>query len=162
MGNSEAVIFLVFIVAVRYSPSDLKRHINCTAEKREQRGKFQNAHGSYPPFPPLSVGGARISKKIALPCTQVPVRDSLQQRRPLPAAETGRSCWGRGQQDASAARARSGCWVPQPVLCLWSAPCRQRRHLYDTIFRLKVQELSSLNFCRPALDFFCAPCYNHL
>ena len=28
----------------------------------------------------------------------------VQQRRPLPAAETGRSCWGRGLQDASAAQ----------------------------------------------------------
>ena len=27
-----------------------------------------------------------------------------QRRRPRPAAETGRSCWGRGQQDASAAQ----------------------------------------------------------
>ena len=28
----------------------------------------------------------------------------VQQRRPLPAAETGRSCWGRGLQDTSAAQ----------------------------------------------------------
>ena len=28
----------------------------------------------------------------------------LQRRRPPPAAETGRSCWGRGQQDTSAAQ----------------------------------------------------------
>ena len=28
----------------------------------------------------------------------------VQQRRPLPAAETGRSCWGCGQQDARAAQ----------------------------------------------------------
>ena len=28
----------------------------------------------------------------------------MQRRRPLPAAETGRSCWGRGLQDASAAQ----------------------------------------------------------
>ena len=27
---------------------------------------------------------------------------NVQQRRPPPAAETGRSCWGRGQQDTSA------------------------------------------------------------
>ena len=30
----------------------------------------------------------------------VPTGWDLQQRRPLPAAETGRSCWGSGQQDA--------------------------------------------------------------
>ena len=29
---------------------------------------------------------------------------NVQQRRPPPAAETGRSCWGRGQQDTSAAQ----------------------------------------------------------
>ena len=28
----------------------------------------------------------------------------MQQRRPPPAADTGRSCWGRGQQDTSAAQ----------------------------------------------------------
>ena len=28
----------------------------------------------------------------------------VQQRRPPPAADTGRSCWGRGQQDTSAAQ----------------------------------------------------------
>ena len=28
----------------------------------------------------------------------------VQQRRPLPAADTGRSCWGSGQQDTSAAQ----------------------------------------------------------
>jgi len=30
--------------------------------------------------------------------------DAQQRRRPPPAAETGRSCWGSGQQDASAAQ----------------------------------------------------------
>ena len=29
---------------------------------------------------------------------------SVQRRRPLPAAEAGRSCWGRGQQDTNAAQ----------------------------------------------------------
>jgi len=29
---------------------------------------------------------------------------NVQQRRPPPAADTGRSCWGRGQQDTSAAQ----------------------------------------------------------
>ena len=31
-------------------------------------------------------------------------RKNVQQRRPPPAADTGRSCWGRGQQDTSAVR----------------------------------------------------------
>ena len=36
----------------------------------------------------------------------------VQQRRPLPVAETGRSCWGRGQQDASGREADAGSRNP--------------------------------------------------
>ena len=36
----------------------------------------------------------------------------LQRRRPPPAAETGRSCWGRGQQDASDSEADAGSRNP--------------------------------------------------
>ena len=36
---------------------------------------------------------------------QIPLNmPRVQQRRPLPAAEAGRSCWGRGQQDTNAAQ----------------------------------------------------------
>ena len=48
--------------------------------------------------------------KIILPLNMARV----QRRRPPPAAETGRSCWGSGQQDASAAQGTRGCWEPQP------------------------------------------------
>ena len=45
-----------------------------------------------------------------------PLRQRLpyqgQRRRPPPAAETGRSCWGRGQQDASDSAADAGCRNP--------------------------------------------------
>ena len=55
-------------------------------------------------------GGSCVSAYC--PCTsgcQATCRDSmlllpLQRRRPPPAAETGRSCWSRGLQDASAAQ----------------------------------------------------------
>ena len=36
----------------------------------------------------------------------------VQQRRPPPMAETGRSCWGRGQQDASGSEADAGSRNP--------------------------------------------------
>ena len=36
----------------------------------------------------------------------------VQQRRPPPVAETGRSCWGRGQQDASGSEADAGSRNP--------------------------------------------------
>ena len=45
-----------------------------------------------------------------------PLRQRLpyqgQRRRPPPAAETGRSCWGRGQQDASDSAADAGSRNP--------------------------------------------------
>ena len=44
----------------------------------------------------------------------IPSRWDLQQRRPRPVADAGRSCWGSGQQDASAAQGTRGCWEPQP------------------------------------------------
>ena len=44
----------------------------------------------------------------------IPTGWDLQQRRPRPVADTERSCWGSGQQDASAAQGTRGCWEPQP------------------------------------------------
>ena len=43
----------------------------------------------------------------------IPTRWDLQQQRPRPVADAGRSCWGSGQQDASAAQGTRGCWEPQ-------------------------------------------------
>ena len=37
---------------------------------------------------------------------------NVQQRRPPPVADTGRSCWGRGQQDASGSEADAGSRNP--------------------------------------------------
>ena len=76
-------------------------------------------------FPPLAaVSSAAIPVRVKL---KTPLRDAaaattvdiptgwdLQQRRPRPVADTGRSCWGSGQQDASAAQGTRGCWEPQP------------------------------------------------
>ena len=46
---------------------------------------------------------------------QIPLNmPRVQRRRPLPAAEAGRSCWGNGQQNARAAQGTRGCWEPQP------------------------------------------------
>ena len=59
----------------------------------------------------------------------VPTGWDLQQRRPRPVADAGRSCWGSGQQDASAAQGTRGCWEPQPgalttaPLGLWLRCC---------------------------------------
>jgi len=44
------------------------------------------------------------SNSIDPPNSPAGKKAPVQQRRPLPAAETGRSCWGCGQQDARAAQ----------------------------------------------------------
>ena len=40
----------------------------------------------------------------AQPCQRCTSVQQVQRRRPQPAGETGRSCWGRGQQDTSTAQ----------------------------------------------------------
>ena len=58
----------------------------------------------------------------------------VQQRRPLPAAETGRSCWGCGQQDARAAQGTT-----QPLGAATRAPfLRGSRHLPAHILHLSL------------------------
>ena len=53
----------------------------------------------------LAKGAARVdSNSIDPPNSPAGKKAPVQQRRPLPAAETGRSCWGCGQQDARAAQ----------------------------------------------------------
>ena len=53
----------------------------------------------------LEKGTARVdSNSIDPPNSPAGKKPPVQQRRPLPAAETGRSCWGCGQQDARAAQ----------------------------------------------------------
>ena len=56
-----------------------------------------------PPRTPVSEPGTGVS---VLSAVQKGRKGGFeqQQRRPLPAAETGRSCWGCGQQDARAAQ----------------------------------------------------------
>ena len=53
----------------------------------------------------LAKGVARVdSNSIDPPNSPAGKKAPVQQRRPLPAAETGRSCWGCGQQDARVAQ----------------------------------------------------------
>ena len=61
------------------------------------------------PETPAGVSGFQIKNNFPLNMARV------QQRRPLPVAETGRNCWGSGLQDASAAprhEADAGCRNP--------------------------------------------------
>ena len=76
-------------------------------------------------FPPLAaVSSAAIPVRVKLKTplrnaaaattVDIPTGWDLQQRRPRPVADAGRSCWGSGQQDARAAQGTRGCWEPQP------------------------------------------------
>ena len=76
-------------------------------------------------FPPLAaVSSAAIPVRVKLKTPlriaaaattlDIPTGWDLQQRRPRPVADAGRSCWGSGQQDARAAQGTRGCWEPQP------------------------------------------------
>ena len=76
-----------------------------------------------PPRTPVSEPGTGVS---VLSAVQKERKGGFeqQQRRPLPAAETGRSCWGCGQQDARAAQG-----TMQPLGAATRAPfLRGSRH----------------------------------
>ena len=60
----------------------------------------------------------------------------LQRRRPPPVADTGRSCWGSGQQDASDSEADAGSRNP-------SVPARRNRWCFSGSLLARKRELSS-------------------
>ena len=76
----------------------------------------------FPPLAAVSSAAIPVRVKLKIPranaaaatTLDVPSRWDLQQRRPRPVADAGRSCWGSGQQDARAAQGTHGCWEPQP------------------------------------------------
>ena len=74
-------------------------------------------------FAPTSSAGfseSRIKNLIPLFMRRV------QRRRPPPVAETGRSCWGSGQQDASAV---------QGTMRMLGAATRKKRSAFKSFFR---------------------------
>ena len=76
----------------------------------------------FPPLAAVSSAAIPVRVKLKIPranaaaatTVDIPSRWDLQQRRPRPVADAGRSCWGSGQQDARAAQGTRGCWEPQP------------------------------------------------
>ena len=74
------------------------------------------------------------SNSIDPPNSPAGKKAPVQQRRPLPAAETGRSCWGCGQQDARAAQG-----TMQPLRSATQVPfLRGSRHLPAHILHLSL------------------------
>ena len=67
--------FLAFIVAMRYSPCNLERHKNCSAEKRKQNRNFFKRHG-VSPLSAFERPGERIIQENRLTrYTRIPVRN---------------------------------------------------------------------------------------
>ena len=89
--------------------------------------------------PPPLVGEA-LAFRSALPLRQrLPYQG--QQRRPPPVAETGRSCWGSGQQDASAA---------QGTMRMLGAATRKKRKPFQIVLLPNPHPICKLN-----LHLFC-------
>ena len=65
VGSWRRSFFLVFIT-VRNSPCNLKRHIDCPAEKREQQYDLFKRHGASP-LSALKHPGSEISRKSPCP-----------------------------------------------------------------------------------------------
>ena len=92
---------------VRRVKKPLRGFFRCAARAihpRPPRTPVSNGYRSFC-FICLEKGDARVdSNSIDPPNSPAGKKAPVQQRRPLPAAETVRSCWGCGQQDARAAQ----------------------------------------------------------
>ena len=72
----------------------------------------------------------KAARQLPFPSTtpsvklQIKIIFPLQRRRPPPVAETGRSCWGSGQQDASAA---------QGTMRMLGAATRKKRRAFKSL-----------------------------
>ena len=88
-------------IAAKDAPEGNGSDLGCFAPPRTP---VSNGYRSFC-FTCLEKGAARVdSNSIDPPNSPAGKKAPVQQRRPLPAAETGRSCWGCGQQDARAAQ----------------------------------------------------------
>ena len=101
---------------------------------RPPRTPVSNGYRSFC-FICLAKGAARVdSNSIDPPNSPAGKKAPVQQRRPLPAAETGRSCWGCGQQEARAAQGTT-----QPLGAATRVPfLRGSRHLPAHILHLSL------------------------
>jgi len=79
---------------------------NSGADRRLRRKQGGEAGAALRFFKALPRGCRKSGKRNSQgpPNSPAGKKAPVQQRRPLPAAEAGRSCWGCGQQDARAAQ----------------------------------------------------------
>ena len=118
-------------IAAKNAPGGNGSDLGCFAPPRTP---VSNGYRSFC-FICLAKGAARVdSNSIDPPNSPAGKKAPVQQRRPLPAAETGRSCWGCGQQDARAAQGTT-----QPLGAATRVPfLRGSRHLPAHILHLSL------------------------
>ena len=118
-------------IAAKDAPEGNGSDLGCFAPPRTP---VSNGYRSFC-FICLEKGAARVdSNSIDPPNSPAGKKAPVQQRRPLPAAETGRSCWGCGQQDARAAQG-----TMQPLGAATRVPfLRGSRHLPAHILHLSL------------------------
>ena len=118
-------------IAAKDAPEGNGSDLGCFAPPRTP---VSNGYRSFC-FICLAKGAARVdSNSIDPPNSPAGKKAPVQQRRPLPAAETGRSCWGCGQQDARAAQG-----TMQPLGAATRVPfLRGSRHLPAHILHLSL------------------------
>ena len=118
-------------IAAKDAPEGNGSDLGCFAPPRTP---VSNGYRSFC-FTCLEKGAARVdSNSIDPPNSPAGKKAPVQQRRPLPAAETGRSCWGCGQQDARAAQG-----TMQPLRSATRVPfLRGSRHLPAHILHLSL------------------------
>ena len=109
---------------------------------RPPRTPVSNGYRSFC-FICLEKGDARVdSNSIDPPNSPAGKKAPVQQRRPLPAAETGRSCWGCGQQDARAAQGTT-----QPLGAATRAPYTARLATSARAHQKTATYQNTLRFC---------------
>jgi len=118
-------------IAAKDAPEGNGSDLGCFAPPRTP---VSNGYRSFC-FTCLEKGAARVdSNSIDPPNSPAGKKAPVQQRRPLPAAETGRSCWGCGQQEARAAQGTT-----QPLGAATRVPfLRGSRHLPAHILHLSL------------------------
>ena len=118
-------------IAAKDAPEGNGSDLGCFAPPRTP---VSNGYRSFC-FICLAKGAARVdSNSIDPPNSPAGKKAPVQQRRPLPAAETGRSCWGCGQQEARAAQGTT-----QPLGAATRVPfLRGSRHLPAHILHLSL------------------------
>ena len=139
---------------VRRVKKPLRGFFRCAARvihPRPPRTPVSNGYRSFC-FICLEKGDARVdSNSIDPPNSPAGKKAPVQQQRPLPAAETGRSCWGCGQQDARAAQG-----TMQPLGAATRVPfLRGSRNLPAPTKNRNVSKYAAVFICNS--DIFTSP-----